>query len=151
MDATYDPAGAEQIMTAGGWTRNVDGLWADPSGNVPTVRWIVDFGNARRTSAQSILIPAPPRGRLRRGHRQLRSAAVRVPAAAADARLRHGYVHRDTAAPDPHDLTSILSCEQIPTEANGYQGANKQGVCDEEASAKLDEATITLDEEARRR
>ena len=58
-------------------------------------------------------------------------------------------MYTDTAAPDPDYLTSIVTCEQIPTEANGYQGVNKQGVCDEEASAKLDESTITLDEEAR--
>ena len=56
-DVTYDPAGAEQILTDAGWTKNGDGFWADPDGNVPEVRWMVNTGNTRRESTQAYLIP----------------------------------------------------------------------------------------------
>jgi hypothetical protein len=54
-----------------------------------------------------------------------------------------------TAPPDPAYLVPIMTCEQIPTAENNYQGQNQQGVCNEEASAMLNESDVTVDEEAR--
>ncbi len=54
---TYDPAAAEQILTDAGWTKNGEGLWTNPDGEVPQVRWMVNTGNTRRESAQAYLIP----------------------------------------------------------------------------------------------
>ncbi|HEY5874528.1 MAG TPA: ABC transporter substrate-binding protein, partial [Ilumatobacteraceae bacterium] len=53
----YDPEGAAQILTDAGWTQGGDGFWADPEGNVPEVKWIVNSGNARRESTQALMIP----------------------------------------------------------------------------------------------
>jgi len=54
---TYDPAGAETVLTDAGWTKNADGMWADGDGNVPEIRWMVNTGNTRRESTQEFLIP----------------------------------------------------------------------------------------------
>ena len=47
----------ETILTDAGWTKNGDGMWANPDGEVPEVRWMVNTGNTRRESTQAYLIP----------------------------------------------------------------------------------------------
>ena len=86
------------MLTDAGWTKNGDGFWADPDGNVPEVRWMVNTGNTRRESTQAYLIPLLAEAGFNVDRRQLRGAAVRVPAAAASPRLRHGHVHLDGSA-----------------------------------------------------
>jgi hypothetical protein len=52
-------------------------------------------------------------------------------------------------APDPSYLTGTNVCDQIPSEANDFQGQNNQGWCNEEATALLKQADLELDEDAR--
>ena len=92
---------------------------------MPEIRWMVNTGNTRRESTQAFLIPLLAEA----GFNVIADnceAAVRVPAAPASTRLRHGHVHLDrTAGPDvPHP---VFTCDQIPTEENDFQGQNQQG------------------------
>ena len=126
-DVTYDPEGAEHVLTDAGWTKNGDGFWADPDGDVPSVRWMVNTGNTRRESTQAYLIPLLAQA----GFNVVADNCEALPCVfqqrLPSARLRHGHVHHDRAAgpvvPDQLDST----CDQIPTEANGNQGQNQQG------------------------
>jgi ABC-type transport system substrate-binding protein len=52
--------------------------------------------------------------------------------------------------PDPGG-TSIYACDQIPTPANGWEGQNYNGWCNEEASNAIKQANNTLDLEERKK
>ena len=54
-----------------------------------------------------------------------------------------------TVAPDPIYITGTYVCDQIPSEENDFQGQNSSGWCNEEATAALKEADLTVDEAAR--
>ena len=145
---TFDPAAAEAALTEGGWTKNADGLWADAEGNVPQIHFMVNTGNTRRESTQEYLIPL------------MREAGfdviadnceavpcvfqTRLPALSFDLGM---YI--STVAPDPIYITGTYVCDQIPSEANDFQGQNSSGWCNEEATAALKEADLTVDEAAR--
>jgi peptide/nickel transport system substrate-binding protein len=144
---TFDPEGATALLEENGWTKNADGFWASPDGTVPEVRWIVNTGNTRRESTQAYLIPL------------LQAAGFNVRADNCDAACYFQQrlpaldydlaMYISTAPPDPIYLTSSFSCNQIPTEENGFVGQNTSGWCNEDASAALEEADVTVDEDAR--
>ena len=146
-DNAYDLAAAETLLTDAGWTKGGDGFWADAEGNVPEIRWIVNTGNTRREDTQAFLIP------------ELQAAGFNVIADNCDAACYFQQrlpaldydmaMYISTAPPDPSYLTSSFTCNQIPTEANGFVGQNSTGWCNEEASAMLEEADETVDETAR--
>jgi peptide/nickel transport system substrate-binding protein len=144
---TYDPEGAVALLEENGWTQNADGFWANPDGEVPEVRWIVNTGNTRRESTQAYLIPL------------LQAAGFNVRADNCDAACYFQQrlpaldydlaMYISTAPPDPTYLTSSFTCAQIPTEENNFVGQNTSGWCNEEASAALEEADVTVEEEPR--
>lgn len=146
-DNAMDLAAAETLLTDAGWTKGGDGYWADADGNVPEIRWIVNTGNTRREDTQAFLIP------------QLQAAGFNVIADNCDAACYFQQrlpaldydmaMYISTAPPDPSYLTSSFTCNQIPTESNGFIGQNSTGWCNEEASAMLEEADTTVDEAAR--
>ncbi|HWM23162.1 MAG TPA: ABC transporter substrate-binding protein [Ilumatobacteraceae bacterium] len=147
-DNVYDPEGAEQIMTDAGWTKNGDGFWADADGNVPEVRWMVNTGNTRRESAQAYLIPLLAAA----GFNVIADNCEALPCVFQQRLPALDYdigLYISTAPPDPAYLVPAFTCAQIPTAANGNQGQNQQGVCNEEASAMLEESDITVDEQER--
>jgi peptide/nickel transport system substrate-binding protein len=147
-DVTYDPAGAEQVLTEAGWTKNGDGFWADAEGNVPEVRWMVNTGQTRRESAQAYLIPLMAQA----GFNVVADNCEALPCVFQQRLPALDYdmgMYISTAPPDPSYLIPILTCEQIPTEANGNQGQNQQGVCNQEASDLLNESDVTVDEAER--
>ncbi len=144
-DAYYDPTGAEEILTAAGWEKNADGLWAK-DGVVPTLRWMVNSGNTRRESAQALMIP------------ELRTAGFDVVADNCDAACVFQQrlpamdfdlsMYISTAAPDP-TVTPTSHCDQIPSEENNLQGQNTDGWCNEEASELMIASDQELDEATR--
>lgn len=145
---TFDLAAAEAALTEGGWTKNGEGLWADAEGNVPEVHWMVNTGNTRRESTQEYLIPL------------LREAGFNVIADNCEATpcvfqtrlpaLQYDLaMYISTVAPDPIYITATNVCDQIPSEENGFQGQNSTGWCNEDATAALKEADVTVDEAAR--
>jgi peptide/nickel transport system substrate-binding protein len=144
---TYQPDDATATMTAAGWAKNADGLWAK-DGKAPQVHWMVNTGNTRRESTQEYLIPL------------LKTAGfdvvadnceatpcvfqTRLPAEKYDLGM---YI--STVAPDPIYITSSYVCEQIPSATNDFNGQNNSGWCNEEASSMLHEADATVDEAQR--
>lgn len=141
FENSYDPAGAEEILTGAGWAKNGDGLWAK-DGTVPRIRWIVNSGNKRREDTQALMIP------------KFREAGFDVAADNCDAacyfQTRLPALDYDlamyisTAAPDP-TVTGIMSCDQVPSPENNNQGQNSTGWCNEDASAKMVESDQELD------
>ncbi len=143
---TYDPEGAEALLTENGWERNGEGFWAK-DGTAPELRWMINAGNLRRENAQDYLIPllveagfdvVADNGTADEVFQQ------RLPGLDYDIAM---YIQ--TPKPDPCELTPVWTCDQIPTEENDFQGQNQSGWCNEEATAALYEADVTADPEAR--
>lgn len=144
-DGYFDAAAAEQILTDAGWAQDASGMWAK-DGNVPEIHWIINSGNTRRESTQALMIP------------ELQAAGFNVIADNCDAAcyfqqrlpsLKYDMaMYINTASPDP-SITSIMHCDQVPSEANGNQGQNSVGWCNEEASALITQSDQTVDEAAR--
>jgi len=140
---SYDPAGAETLLTENGWTKGADGFWVDPSGKVPDVRWIINTGNTRRESTQAYLIPL------------LTAAGFKVRADNCDAACYFEKrlpgmdydmaMYISTALPDPSYLTSSFVCDLIPTEANKNVGQNFNGWCNAEASDLMYASDVDAD------
>ena len=108
---------------------------------------MINTGNLRRENTQAYLIPllqqagfnvVPDNGSAEEVFQQ------RLPALDYDMAM---YI--STVAPDPQYLTTSFTCAQIPSEENNFQGQNSTGWCNEEASAALEEADVTVDEAAR--
>jgi ABC-type transport system substrate-binding protein len=142
---TADLEAAAALLEGDGWTRNADGFW-EKDGEVPTIRWIINTGNARRESTQALMIP------------ELQAAGFNVVADNCDAacyfQTRLPSLDYDmamyiqTAQPDP-TVTSTMHCNQVPSEENNNQGQNTVGWCNEEASALMDESDQNLDTASR--
>jgi peptide/nickel transport system substrate-binding protein len=141
---SYNPTDAASMLQAAGWTKQ-GGMWAK-DGKVPTIRWMVNTGNKRRADTQALMIPL------------LKQAGFNVVADNADAAtvfqkrlpsLDYDLaMYINTAAPDP-TVTSIMSCGQIPTAANGNKGQNSVGWCDQAATDLMAKSDAELDENAR--
>lgn len=145
---TFDAAAGEAALTEGGWTKNGEGLWADPEGNVPEIHFMVNTGNTRRESTQEYLIPLMREAGFNVIADNCEAVPcvfqTRLPALAFDLAM---YI--STVAPDPIYITGSYVCDQIPSEENDFQGQNSSGWCNEEATAALKEADLTVDEAAR--
>jgi peptide/nickel transport system substrate-binding protein len=144
-DGFYDPAAAEKILTDAGWAKDASGMWAK-DGTAPEIHWIINSGNTRRESTQALMIP------------ELQAAGFNVIADNCDAAcyfqqrlpsLKYDMaMYINTAAPDP-SVTGIMSCDAVPSSANGNQGQNSSGWCNEDASALMAESDQTVDEDKR--
>ncbi|CAB4545399.1 MAG: ABC transporter substrate-binding protein [Actinomycetes bacterium] len=142
----YDPEAAAALLEENGWAKDGSGFWAK-DGEAPTIRWIINTGNVRRENTQAFLIPL------------LQAAGFNVVADNCDAACYFQQrlpaldydmaMYISTAPPDPGYLTPAFACDQIPSDENDQQGQNSTGWCNEEATAKLKEADITVEEEAR--
>ncbi len=147
-DNTYDPAAAEQMHDRRRLDEERRRLLGEADGNVPEVRWMVNSGNTRRESTQAYLIPLLAEA----GFNVIADNCEALPCVFQQRLPALDYdmgQYISTAPPDPSYLIPILTCEQIPTAANGNQGQNQQGVCNEEASDMLNESDVTVDEDAR--
>ncbi len=140
---SYDPTGAETLLTDNGWTKGGDGYWAKGGESAPAIRWIINTGNTRRENTQAYLIPL------------LQAAGFNVAADNCDAACYFQQrlpaldydmaMYISTAPPDPGYLTAGFVCDQIPTAANGNVGQNSQGWCNTEASDLLHAADAEVD------
>ena len=145
---TYDPVAAEEILTTAGWTKNGEGFWQNPDGEVPEVRWMVNTGNTRRESTQAYLIPLLAQA----GFNVVADNCEGVPCVFQTRLPALDYdlaMYISTVAPDPDYLSDNFLCSAIPTEENGFSGQNNTGWCNEEADALLQAADAELDEDAR--
>jgi peptide/nickel transport system substrate-binding protein len=140
---SYDPAGAEKLLTENGWSKNAEGMWANPNGEVPDVRWIINTGNTRRESTQAYLIPLLTAAGFKVRADNCDAACYferRLPAMDYDLAM---YI--STAPPDPSYLTSSFVCDMIPTEANKNVGQNFNGWCNAEASDLMYASDVDAD------
>jgi ABC-type transport system substrate-binding protein len=145
---TYDPEGAVALLEEAGWTKGGDGLWTSPEGEVPEIRWMVNTGNTRRESAQAYLIPLLAEA----GFNVVADNCEALPCVFETRLPGLDYdlgMYISTVSPDPTYLNDVYECKNIPTEENDFQGQNQSGWCNEEASALLEEADVTVDETAR--
>lgn len=144
---TYDPEGAIALLEENGWTMGADGLWLNPDGEVPDVRWMINTGNTRRESTQEFLIP-----KLAEAGFSVRADNCEALPCVFETRLPSlDYdlgMYINTVAPDPSYLRTY-GCDQIPTEENNFQGQNSTGWCNEEATALLIAADAELDVDKR--
>ena len=143
----YDPEGAKAGLEAAGWTMGADGFWADASGNVPEIRWMVNTGNTRRESTQEFLIPLMAAA----GFKIVADNCEALPCVFETRLPSLDYdmaMFISTVAPDPAYLRT-WGCDQIPTEENNFQGQNNYGWCNEEATDLLIAADAELDDAAR--
>jgi len=144
-DTYYDPTGAEKILTDAGWAKDGSGMWAK-DGVAPQIHWIINSGNTRRESTQALMIP------------ELQKAGFNIIADNCDAAcyfqqrlpsLKYDMaMYINTASPDP-TVTGIMACSSVPSSANGNQGQNNSGWCNEEASALMTKSDQTVDETER--
>ena len=140
---SYDPAGAEKLLTDNGWSKSAEGMWANPNGEVPDVRWIINTGNTRRESTQAYLIPLLTAAGFKVRADNCDAACYferRLPAMDYDLAM---YI--STAPPDPSYLTSSFVCDMIPTEANKNVGQNFNGWCNAEASDLMYASDVDAD------
>jgi ABC-type transport system substrate-binding protein len=143
---SYDPAGAEKLLTDNGWKKGADGFWADASGNVPSIRWMINSGNKRREDTQALMIP------------EFAKAGFKVVADNSDAdtvfqkrlpSLDYDLaMYINTASPDP-TVTGIMACSSVPSPENNNQGQNSAGYCNEDASALMTKSDQEVDETKR--
>ncbi|MEQ1701020.1 MAG: ABC transporter substrate-binding protein [Ilumatobacteraceae bacterium] len=147
FEGSYDPTAAAALLEENGWTKGADGFWADSSGNVPEIRWMVNTGNTRRESTQEFLIPllASAGFKVKADNCEALPCVfeTRLPALDYDMAM---YIN--TVAPDPAYIRT-WGCDQIPTEENDFQGQNSNGWCNEEATDLLIAADAELDEAKR--
>ena len=140
----YDPEGAVALLEANGWAKDGSGYWAKDGGEAPTIRWIINTGNARRENTQAFLIPLMQAAGFNVVADNCDAACYfqqRLPALDYDMAM---YI--STAPPDPAYLTSSFTCGQIPSDANNNAGQNSTGWCNEEASGLLQQADNTVEE-----
>ena len=133
---TYDPAGAEQILTDAGWTKDGSGMWTNPDGEVPQVRWMVNTGNTRRESTQAYLIPLMKA----QGFDVVADNCEALPCVFETRLPSLDYdmaMYISTVSPDPTYLVATNLCDQIPNEANDFQGQNSTGWCNPQADELL--------------
>jgi peptide/nickel transport system substrate-binding protein len=139
---SYDPTGAETLLTDNGWAKGSDGYWAKGGASAPAIRWIINTGNTRRENTQAYLIPLLQAAGFNIGADNCDAACYfqqRLPALDYDMAM---YIN--TAPPDPGYLTAYR-CDQIPTTANSNVGQNQQGWCNTEASDLLNAADVETD------
>jgi ABC-type transport system substrate-binding protein len=145
---TYDPAGAEQILTDAGWTKDGSGMWTNPDGEVPQVRWMVNTGNTRRESTQAYLIPLMKA----QGFDVVADNCEALPCVFETRLPSLDYdmaMYISTVSPDPTYLVATNLCDQIPSEANDFQGQNSTGWCNPQADELLLASDNELSENTR--
>ena len=143
---TFDLEGATALLEGDDWERDGSGFWAK-DGEAPEIRWMINAGNSRRENTQAFLIPLLAEAGFNVVADNCEAECVfqqRLPSLDYDFAM---YI--STAPPDPTYLTAAFTCAQVPSEENNNQGQNSQGWCNEEASAALEAADVTADEEER--
>jgi peptide/nickel transport system substrate-binding protein len=132
-------------MQASGYAKNSDGYWAK-NGQVPTLKWMANTGNTRREDTQAEFIPL------------LKEQGFKVVTDNSDAdtvfqkRLPGGdydfSMFIQVTSPDP-TVTSILSCDNIPSAANDGQGQNQWWYCNPQADKLMAQSDAELNQQTR--
>jgi len=140
-DVAPDPAKVDQFMQASGYTKNGDGFYAK-NGQVPTLHWMANTGNKRREDTQAEFIPLMAKQGFKIVTDNSDADTVfqkRLPAGDYDFSM---FIQ--VTSPDP-TVTSILSCDNIPSAANKGQGQNDWWYCNKDADALMTSSDAELD------
>jgi len=136
-----DPAKVDQFMTASGYAKDGSGIWAK-GGKQLVIKWMVNTGNARRESTQAEFIPLLAKEGFKIQTDNSDDDTVfqkRLPAGDYDFSM---FIQ--VASPDP-TVTSILSCDSIPSDANQQQGQNDWWYCNKDADKLMKDSDAELD------
>jgi peptide/nickel transport system substrate-binding protein len=132
-DLTYQPAKAKQILQSDGWTIGGDGI-ATKGGKRLTVQYSTTAGNKTREDTQALL-----KDKAKAAGFDLVIKNFPPTQLFEDKLPKRDFVLAEfaqVASPDP-SVTAILSCDQIPSAANGYSGQNFFGWCNKQATALI--------------
>jgi len=132
-DIKYDPAGAKTILQADGWALGPDGVFAK-GGQRLDLELNTVAGNSRREGLEQVIM------------RQAAKAGFAFhpknysrPELTEDV-LPHGRfgiaIYSQAARSDP-SVTSLFSCDQIPSVANQFTGTNYSHWCDAAVSGLM--------------
>ena len=138
----FDLARAAATMTAAGYARNSQGLWAKGD-TVLEIKWMVSTGNRRRESAQAYLIPLLASAGFEVTADNCDSSCVfqdRLPSLDYDLTM---YTNTTTA--DPGYLVAQFTSDNIPIDANSGLGLNDQAWVNEAATKALHDSEVQLD------
>jgi peptide/nickel transport system substrate-binding protein len=143
----YDPARAEALLEAAGWTKGADGLRRGTQGQKLSFELMTTAGNRSRELVEQVL------------QSQWRRIGVDIRIKNEPARVLFG----DTLPHRRFDLVmyawisspenvprSILHSSEIPNAANGYVGQNATGFTSPEMDRLIDALEIELDANARK-
>jgi peptide/nickel transport system substrate-binding protein len=143
----YDPARAEALLEAAGWTKGADGLRRSTQGQKLSFELMTTAGNRSRELVEQVL------------QSQWRRIGVDIRIKNEPARVLFGDTlpHRrfDLAMyawiSSPENVPrSILHSSEIPNAANGYVGQNATGFTSPEMDRLIDALEIELDANARK-
>lgn len=140
-DFSYDPEKSKSILTAAGWKAGADGIFAK-DGKRLTIQWNTVAGNKRREDTQALV------------KEHLKKAGIEVTIKNFDAgelfdnKLpKKDYTmaeYAQVASPDP-GVTTIYSCDAIPSAKNNYEGQNSIAWCNNEADRLMKESDKAVD------
>jgi peptide/nickel transport system substrate-binding protein len=141
----YDADMVSQILTSDGYTKGSNGYF-QKDGKDLTIVWSTVAGNARRETTQALEIE------------KAKAAGIKLTVKNYEAtdlfsnKLPRGdFVLGEYAqggSPDP-SITAILACDQIPTAANSFSGANYNRWCNQQATQLMKQSDQDLDVQKR--
>jgi len=142
---TYDTAKVAEILQGDGWAKNSKGFWEKGGQELAFVYETTQ--KDRRITTQALL------------KEKMVAAGFNVTTKVDDAtllfetKLPHGDFQvadfAEGGSPDP-SVTSFMTCDTIPTAANGYAGANSFHWCNQAATTAAKASDAELDPNKRR-
>jgi peptide/nickel transport system substrate-binding protein len=145
-DLSYQPDKAKSILQGAGWTLGSDGIFAK-GGKRLSITYSTTAGNKPREDTQALLKEKAKAAGIELVIKNSKATQLfedKLPK--GDYELAE---YAQVAPPDP-SVTSILSCDQIPSAANGFAGQNTTRWCNKQATALMKEADKTIDHDKRR-
>jgi len=143
---SYNPDTAREILTTAGYDCSAAGEACTKDGEPLVIQYSTVSTNTRRTTTQELL------------QQSALEAGIEFDIKNYDAGVLFGEIgpggkydiadYATGGSVDP-SITGSFGCEAVPSEANGFAGANWQRWCNEEASALMSQSDTELDPAAR--
>ncbi len=140
-DISYQPDKAKSLLQSAGWTLGSDGIFAK-GGQRLSIQFSTTAGNHNREATQALLKD------------KAKAAGIELviknfePTQLFEDKLPHLDYQlaefAEVAPPDP-SVTSLMSCDQIPSKANSFSGQNDWAWCDKTATKLLKQSDATID------
>jgi len=142
----HDPAGAAQLLDAAGWTRTDGGIRRNAAGQPLSL----ELNGAAGVHTNELVEQVMQADWRKLGIEvKIRNLAARVLFDNLTHRRFTGMAFFGWASPPENVPRTILRSDQIPTEANNWEGQNYTGFRDPETDQLLDEIEAALDRDKR--